>query len=146
MRKVPSGLLPVLEINGQIITESAVIQKLLEELFPNPPLLPPEGTNEYARAMGLMRLERQLFGDWLQWLCNGWGDDSNRAVFERTMDTVEAALGDGDGPYFLSSFSLVDIVFAPFLERIVASIPYYKGFVVRGQVCQNIMMIVATAC
>lgn len=28
----------------------------------------------------------------------------------------------------------VDITFAPFLERIAASIAYYKGFIVRGQV------------
>lgn len=132
LEKVPSGLLPVLEVNGQVITESAVIQQLLEEWFPHPALLPPEGTSEKARALELMRLERQLFGDWLQYLCNGWGGDANRQRFEKTMDEVERALGVEEGPYFLSSFSLVDIIFAPFLERIVASIPYYKGVVVRG--------------
>eukprot|EP00889_Picochlorum_renovo_P000556 jgi/Picre1/27586/NNA_000551.t1 len=60
------------------------------------------------------------------------GDEANRQRFEKTMDEVERALGVEEGPYFLSSFSLVDIIFAPFLERIVASIPYYKGVVVRG--------------
>ena len=135
LKKVPSGLLPVLEVEGQVITESAVIQQLLEQWFPHPALLPPENTTEYEHAMSLMRLERQLFSDWLQYLCNGWGDAPNRARFEKTMDQVEEALGKSDGAYFLSSFSLVDIVFAPFLERIVASIPYYKGVIVRGQVC-----------
>ena len=133
LQKVPSGLLPVLEVDGHVITESAVIQSLLEEWFPHPALLPPEGTEERDRASSLMRLERQLFGDWLQYLCNGWGDEQNRARFEATMDQVEKALGVSEGPYFLSTFSLVDIIFAPFLERIVASIPYYKGVVVRGQ-------------
>eukprot|EP00889_Picochlorum_renovo_P000557 jgi/Picre1/27587/NNA_000552.t1 len=33
LEKVPSGLLPVLEVNGQVITESAVIQQLLESGF-----------------------------------------------------------------------------------------------------------------
>lgn len=28
MRKVPSGLLPVLEVGGRVITESAVIQQV----------------------------------------------------------------------------------------------------------------------
>lgn len=35
-------------------------------------MLPPEGTPERQRAAQLMRLERQLFSAWLQWLCNGW--------------------------------------------------------------------------
>ncbi len=133
LAKVPSGLLPVLEIDGKIITESAVIQGLLEELYPEPALLPKDGTSERARASALMRLERRLFSDWLQWLCNSWGNDGNRAAFENTMDTINKELGTTEGPYFLSSFSLIDIIFAPFLERIVASIPYYKGVTVRGQ-------------
>ncbi len=46
-----------------------------------------------------------------------------------TMDVVEKELGtDASGPFFLGKdVSLVDCVFAPFLERIVASIAYYKG-------------------
>jgi glutathione S-transferase len=47
---------------------------------------------------------------------------------------VDAALAAGEGPYFLSAFSLVDITFAPFLERIVASVLYYKGLRLRGEV------------
>lgn len=133
LAKVPSGLLPVLEVDGRIITESAVIQGLLEELYPEPALLPQDGTQERARASALMRLERRLFSDWLQWLCNSWGNDGNRAAFENTMDTINQELGATEGPYFLSNFSLVDVIFAPFLERITASIPYYKGVVVRGQ-------------
>ena len=42
------------------------------------------------------------------------------------MDQINAELGEEEGPYFLASFSLVDCVFSPFLERIAASIPYYK--------------------
>jgi glutathione S-transferase len=42
--QVPSGLLPVLEIDGRIVTESAVIMQLLENEFPDhTPLLPPAG-------------------------------------------------------------------------------------------------------
>ena len=45
-------------------------------------------------------------------------------------------------PFFLSSYlisvtgselSMVDVMFAPFLERMAASLPYYKGFIVRGE-------------
>ena len=42
------------------------------------------------------------------------------------MDAVEKALGRFEGPWFMQDYGLVDITFVPFLERIVASIPYYK--------------------
>ena len=52
------------------------------------------------------------------------------------MDLVDKELGAAGGPFFLGrDLSLVDIVFVPFLERVVASIVYYKGLVVRGQGC-----------
>ena len=48
------------------------------------------------------------------------------------MDEVEAALGAGGGPYFLGErLSLVDCMFAPFLERMAASLPYYKAMRIR---------------
>ena len=68
---MPSGLLPVLEVDGRVVTESATIQALLESMYPETPLLPAEGTAGRVRAGGLMRLERRLFSDWMQWLCNG---------------------------------------------------------------------------
>lgn len=58
-----------------------------------------------------------------------------RGPFEAVMDEVERQLGVGGPPYFLSGcegaptadgFGLVDIMFAPFLERIAASLPYFK--------------------
>jgi glutathione S-transferase len=69
LAKVPSGLLPVLEIDGRVVTESSVIMFLLEDTFPDhKPLLPPAGSPQRARAEQLMRLERRFFGDWLNWL------------------------------------------------------------------------------
>ncbi len=46
--------------------------QVLEQLQPEPAMLPPSGSAERQRAAELMRLERQLFSAWLQWLCNGW--------------------------------------------------------------------------
>lgn len=132
--KVPSGLLPAMELNGRLITESDAIMAALEAEFPDfNPLLPPAGSPSAGRVRPLLRLERKLFGDWLRWLTSAWSNDANRQGFERTMDEVNAALSEQEGPYFLDDFSLVDCVFAPFLERIAASILYYKGLVVRGQ-------------
>ena len=80
MAKVPSGLLPVLEIDGRTVTESAVIMQLLEDAFPDyKPLMPKRGSPERAHAEGLMKLERryggvallELFGAMLS--CRGGG-------------------------------------------------------------------------
>jgi glutathione S-transferase len=70
----------------------------------------------------------EQFGDQLakimSILCRS--NDANRQGFERTMDEVNAALAQQPGPYFLDGFSLVDCVFAPFLERIGAHHQLYN--------------------
>jgi len=135
MAKVPSGLLPVLELDGRVVTESAVIMELLEREFPdNKPLMPRAGSPERARADQLMRLERKLFSDWLNWLCSGWDHVGGRRRVEAVLDAVNTELGAAGGPFFLGSeLSLVDITFVPMVERMAASLAYYKGFYVRGE-------------
>ena len=73
---MPSGLLPVLEMDGKLTTESAAIMDKLEAAFPQRPMMPwPEGSPEDRRARQLLALERRLFGAWLQWLCQAWWVD-----------------------------------------------------------------------
>ena len=65
--QVPGGLLPVIEFDGNVVTESAVIMSLLEDEFgPDKgfkALMPARGTPERARADALMRLEREFGGE-----------------------------------------------------------------------------------
>lgn len=84
-----------------------------------------------AQSTNLLRLERQLFSAWLGWLCRGGG----RPDFERTLRKVEDTLSSrSSGPYFLGDrFSLVDIMYAPFIERAVASLAYFKGYNIRDR-------------
>ena len=63
-RKVPSGMLPALELDGQIITESDVILYELERAFG--PLY--KGMEDPA-VIPLRKLERLLFRAWCGWLC-----------------------------------------------------------------------------
>ena len=132
LAKVPSGLLPALVLDGKLYTESATIASLLEASFPGP-LLPPAGSAERRTSDELFKLERTLFGTWLQWLTNRQNDGGYRVAFERVAARVEDALTRSGGPFFLGKdISLVDITFAPFLERIAASLLYYKGYAFRG--------------
>eukprot|EP00271_Cylindrocystis_brebissonii_P002247 TRINITY_DN12698_c0_g1_i1.p1 TRINITY_DN12698_c0_g1~~TRINITY_DN12698_c0_g1_i1.p1 ORF type:complete len:542 (-),score=62.11 TRINITY_DN12698_c0_g1_i1:485-2110(-) len=130
---VPSGLLPAVKIDGQLLTESLDILLVLEQLFPAPkytPLLPPaDDVAGRQAASRLLQLERQVMGAWLQWLT---GRGSSQA-FEAAMDRTNKALLERGGPYFMGEkVSLVDAAFAPFLERIAASVPFYRGLIVRG--------------
>ena len=51
---------------------------------------------------------------------------------DEVLRRVDSELSRSPGPYFLGAeLSLVDIMFTPFLERMAASLPYYKGFEVR---------------
>lgn len=62
--KVPSGMLPAVELDGHIITESDDILKALEQDF---------GVLGYGmedeKVIPLRRLERLLFRAWCTWLC-----------------------------------------------------------------------------
>eukprot|EP00913_Durusdinium_trenchii_P000532 g488.t1 len=108
----PNGQIPVAVIDGTVLRSSdAIIERVLQ--------MP--GAN-------LLRLERMLFSSWLGWLCRGGG----RSDFERTLRKVEDTLAASGGPYFLGErFSLVDIMYTPFIERAVASLAYFKGYNIR---------------
>jgi len=116
-------------------SQSAVIASTLESEFPDhTPLLAPAGTPLRKRQDDLNRLERTLFSRWMQWLTSGWMDGQMRSGFEEVLDVVETELAfDSTGPYFCGEeLTLIDITFTPFLERMAASLAYYKGFRMEG--------------
>lgn len=96
---MPGGLLPAVEIDGQVITESLVIMQLLESNFDGPQMCPPPGSSQFEEANELLRLERQLFSDWcsLVFRPSGGGlggilgaGGGATAKFEKTMDKCVA--------------------------------------------------------
>ena len=131
-RKVPSGMLPAIELDGRIITESDDILIALEEVFgvlgwgmQDPQVLP------------LRRLERLLFRAWCNWLCYRTRslreEQYNRDQFTKVVAMVEDALSSNPGAYFLEDFSTADVIFTPYVERMNASLYYYKGYSLREE-------------
>lgn len=55
-----------------------------------------------------------------------------QASFEVKLDELEQALAKYSGSYFLSTFSLVDIMYAPHLDRLAASLPVYRNCHIKG--------------
>jgi len=133
MKMVPSGLLPVIELDGGgPLTESMDIMFAIEQAFPDTPSLIPSGDAERMQSFHqLLRLERVLAGAWLNWLRGPLrASASAESSFVYTVEAVDQALrAYGDGPFFLggSSPSFVDCVFAPFIERIRSSVSYWRS-------------------
>jgi len=129
----PSGMLPAIQFNsGEIVTDSDNILVALEKRFG--PL--EHSLQERKMVVPLRQLERRLFSAWCGWLCYpGAANEDQRArkLFEQTLRMVDDVLQASPGPFFLETFSVVDCVFAPFLERMSASLFYYKGFTVRDK-------------
>ncbi|HLO51059.1 MAG TPA: glutathione S-transferase family protein [Kamptonema sp.] len=131
-RKVPSGMLPAIELDGRIITESDDILIALERVYG------PLGLGmENPAVMPLRRLERLLFRAWCSWLCypasSARVEQHNRNQFINVVAQVEAALASTPGPYFLEEFGTADVIFTPYVERMNASLYYYKGYSMREE-------------
>lgn len=131
-RIVPSGMLPAVELDGQIITESDDILLALEKAFGVLYL-----GMEDPQVMTLRRLERLLFRAWCSWLCYRaifpGQEKGNRQQFIETVTMVEEALANTPGAYFLPEFSTADVIFTPYVERMNASLYYYKGYSLREE-------------
>jgi glutathione S-transferase len=131
-RKVPSGMLPAVELDDRLITESDDILIALEKVF---------GTlglgMEHPTVIPLRQLERLLFRAWCLWLCYPTGsarqEKENRDRFIGVVSQVEKALAGTSSPYFLDGFGTVDVIFTPYVERMNASLYYYKGYSLREE-------------
>jgi glutathione S-transferase len=131
-RKVLSGMLPAVEIDDRLITESDDILIALEQVF---------GTlglgMKHPQVLPLRQLERLLFRAWCAWLCypasSARQEQRNREQFASVVAKVEAALGATPGSYFLEEFGTVDVIFTPYVERMNASLYYYKGYSLREE-------------
>ncbi len=131
-RKVPSGMLPAVELDGRIITESDDILIALERVFGS------LGAGmEDPTVLPLRQLERLLFRAWCAWLCHRASsyreEQRHRDQFTGVVAKVESALGRTPGPYFLNGFGTADVIFTPYVERMNASLYYYKGYSLREE-------------
>ncbi len=140
LQKVPSGKLPAIELNNQIITESDDIIYFLEKEYGS------LGTPIFSDELKKIRLlEREIFRYWCEWLCRDSFIFLDKAVrkknlmvtlnkFEEILIKSKSGLIDPS----LNSNSEIkpgtgDIIFIPYLERLNASLCYYKGFNLRKE-------------
>ena len=108
----PLGKVPVLDEDGWILPESAVIAEYLDERYPEPPLWP-EDPGE--RAAGRLLVFR--FDDLSQpYYALRRGEEAARQRFEEELAALDSVLA---GTPWLSgrAFGLADVAFLPWLLR-----------------------------
>jgi glutathione S-transferase len=120
----PMGRVPVLLFDGRPVFESMIINELLNELYPDPPLFPGD---PIARAEGrgwiVFANDVVMPGGGAAMLAIAGG--ANGDALAKPLGTLRDALGkleqklaQGGGPFFLGrDFSLVDASYAPFFRR-----------------------------
>lgn len=119
LKKVPTGLMPVIELDGNIITESMDIMFQIEENFQSPyPSMIPTDDNDMMQAFHrYIRLERVFTGAWLNSLRGPMAMvDRGMEPVHQALDMVERGLGEFVGPFFYPGEqpSMVDINFCKF--------------------------------
>jgi glutathione S-transferase len=129
-RMQPSGAIPVAIIDGETYRQSNDIIFALEEKFPKEE---PMMFGDQNKIRELLGLERKLFGSWMYWLTSYDRNGGLKEGFVSTLMEVERELQsvNGRGFFLGDRVSVVDCMFAPFLERMAASMLYFKGFQIR---------------
>ncbi|AAP99613.1 MULTISPECIES: glutathione S-transferase family protein [Prochlorococcus] len=140
LKKVPSGLFPAIEIDQELITESDKILLHLEKTFG------PLGMQmEHPKIIDLRNLERNLFRSWCIWLCNPSFSKvqsiEREKQFKFIAKEVDNRLSQTNSPWIDPSISnsleslpgSIDVAFVPYLERMNASLAYYKGIKIRKE-------------
>ena len=140
LKKVNSGKLPAIELYGEIITESDNIIDFLEKEYGT------LGSSIYSKELEKTRkIERNIFRAWCEWLCR-----NNFLNFEKSLkkNNMINKLNELEKLLSFSSSGLIDpvelspskrkpgtgdIIFIPYLERINASLFYYKGYKLREE-------------
>jgi len=137
--KVISGKLPAIEFKGQVITESDNIIAFLENEFG---ALGSFITSNHLRKT--RELEREIFRSWCNWLCresHNFLDNSFRKNrFKESISKFDEILSRSESGFIDPAVSnlgdiepgIGDIIFIPYMERMNASLIYYKGFNLRS--------------
>ena len=139
LKKVPSGMLPAIEIKNNIITESDEILFVLEEIYG------PLGKSlNNKKVLNHRRLERELFSSWCNWLCRnsfyGAQENKKKSHFQYVAKQFESELQKTASGWLTPTSTekgdypgSADIIFIPYVERMNASLAYYKGYSLREE-------------
>lgn len=135
MKLSPTGRVPLLERSGELIWESIVINEYLEEVYPDPPLLPAGPADRAWVRIWIEYGESHLLPSFYGLLTarevseqRRWADQLGEALSHMEQKGLSRR---APGPYWLGEkVSLIDVALYPFFERF-AVLAHYRGFSLR---------------
>ena len=120
----PFAQIPVLDVDGFVISESIAILEYLEDKYPSPSLLP-KSVEARAVARKLMCWSGDYWpGAWKKWMAprmppglgDAWTDETvllGRDQIGSHLDVLELQLAEKE--WLVDDFSMADICYAPFV-------------------------------
>ena len=108
----PAGRVPVLEENGWVLPESAVIDEYLEERYPEPALFPADPAERAAARFIIFRFDEFQ----RPYYAVRRGEPGAEAAFACQLESLDGLLGAM--PYLTGrSFGLADVAYLPWVLR-----------------------------
>jgi len=112
--KNPSGKVPVLEEDGWLLAESAVIDEYLNDRYPEPPLLPDDPAERAFARLLVFRFDEYMGEPYYAFRRSEAAADERLERALRHLDGLVAAM-----PYLTGrSFGLADVAYVPWLLRL----------------------------
>jgi glutathione S-transferase len=128
----PYSKVPVLKHGDNCVWESAIINEYLEEVFPNPPLLPTEPMQRAQARIWINFADTRLFATTGK-LLHGRDSQPTALLTELAehllfMEHEGLCKHPASTPYWLGEeLSLVDLTFLPWFEQL-AVLEHFRGF------------------
>jgi glutathione S-transferase len=129
----PHGEIPVLKDGLNLLWESAVINEYLDEVFPEPPLLPLDPMQRAQARIWINFAGTRLFAVTRK-LLHSCGPQSSTVLLDELNEHLQFMERQGlqklsaNGPFWLGTeLSLVDLTFYPWFEQITV-LERFRGF------------------
>lgn len=129
----PYRTVPVLKYGEDVIYDSDVVNQYIEDVFPEPPLMPSSPAGRAAARLWLTHSNSKFLRGYYGVIMSQTEErvDRYREQFHETLRFMEregiGKLG-ADGPFWMGAqMTLVDISYFPFFERF-GMLDHYRGF------------------
>ncbi len=142
----PYGKVPVIRHDGAVIWESAVINEYLDEVFPEPPLLPRDPVGRATARVWVdfanNRMVPHVYKMMLRQDAEGQALHKQRLTEAVLFMEHQGLRKLSSGPFWLGTRpGLVDFTFLPHVQRF-AALEHYRGFVI-PQECERLRAWIA---